>query len=68
MTEIKPVPISKKMAIQYDGKQFFVRFPKEIVEYFNIEKGDKFYFDIEMGDKPEDSIKKFDIIKDDVQR
>lgn len=35
---IDAIPIIKEMTILNDGKQFMVRIPKEVVDFFKIEK------------------------------
>jgi len=55
--DLDVIPINKKMNILFDGRQFMVRLPKEVVDYFKIEKGDVFEFDIKINS--EDSENKF---------
>jgi hypothetical protein len=38
------IPIDKSAKIQYDGKQFLVRIPKEISEFYGINKEKKLKF------------------------
>ena len=61
MEEMEIIPINKKMNILFDGRQFMVRIPKEVVDFFKIEKGNTFEFDININSKG--SINKFYINK-----
>jgi len=51
-----PIPIKKKIKILHDGKQFMVKIPKEISDFFNIKKGDFMILTIQI---PEDKNKNF---------
>ena len=47
--------LSKEIYVRrlvYDGKQWLVRFPKEVQEILNLSKGDKVEFLLEMAEKP----------------
>ena len=63
------IPIEKSAKIQYDGKQFLVRIPKEIESFYNISKDKKlkFKFIIEPIEKGK-GINSFEIISDDKQQ
>lgn len=50
--------IQKSMSIVWDGKQFLVRFPKEVEDYLELTKEDMFVFDIEVADMNQE--KKFE--------
>lgn len=58
---IDAIPIIKEMTILNDGKQFMVRIPKEVVDFFKIEKGDIFVFNIEI--QKDNSINTFEVKK-----
>ena len=58
---IDAIPIIKEMTILNDGKQFMVRIPKEVVDFFKIEKGDTFVFNIEIQE--DNSINTFEVKK-----
>ena len=51
LQEMDVIPINKQMNILFDGRQFMVRLPKEVVDYFKIEKGDVFEFDIKINNE-----------------
>lgn len=58
---IDAIPIIKEMTILNDGKQFMVRIPKEVVNFFKIEKGDTFVFNIQIQN--DNSINTFEVKK-----
>jgi len=58
---IDAIPIIKEMTILNDGKQFMVRIPKEVVDFFKIEKGDTFVFNIQIQN--DSSINTFEVKK-----
>ena len=58
---IDAIPIIKEMTILNDGKQFMVRIPKEVVDFFKIKKGDTFVFNIQI--QKDNSINTFEVKK-----
>ncbi len=55
----------KEVSILFDKnkKQYSIKIPKEIVDIFNIKKGDKFRFVVEIKENQEEIKNKFEIIK-----
>lgn len=41
--------IEKTVSVNYDGKQFFIRIPKEISDYFKLKKKDSVKFIINIS-------------------
>ena len=49
--------ILKRVKVQYDGKQLFIRIPKEISNFLKIRKGDNFEFKIDIPESLNQPIK-----------
>lgn len=49
-----PYQIQRELTVNTDGKQLFVRIPKEIEQFLKIKKGDKIEFFIDPQEKKED--------------
>ncbi len=61
--EIRPrVDIVKDIKIQYDGKQYMIKIPKEISSFYNIKKGNEFRFIVKPVEKGRGE-NSFEIIK-----
>ncbi len=69
MNEIGDYPetkIEKTVNVLFDGKQYFIKFPTELSEYFKIEKGYKCRLMVivpENKDKMSETIGNFKIIR-----
>ncbi len=48
--------IFKKLKVNYDSKNFFVRIPKEIAEYVKLKKGDYFWVEFDTTKSKEEVI------------
>lgn len=61
--ELKPkINIVKEVSILYDGKQYMIKIPKEISDFYKIEKGNKIKFTIKPISKGKGE-NSFEIIK-----
>ena len=58
------VNIDKSMSILWDGRQFMVKLPKELSEFYKIKKGDKLRFIIDFSDdEAATPVNRFEVIQ-----
>ncbi len=62
--QIKPnVDIVKKVSVLFDGRQFLIKLPREISNFYNLKKGDKLRLRVNVKEPPEKHINYFEVIK-----
>ena len=61
---IKPnVDIVKEVSVLFDGRQFLIKLPREISNFYELKKGDKIQLRVNVKQPPEKHINYFEIIK-----
>ncbi len=62
--EIKPnVDIIKEVSVLFDGRQFLIKLPREISNFYELKKRDKIQLRVNVKQPPEKHINYFEIIK-----
>jgi len=62
--EIRPkVDIERTASVLYDGRQYSLKIPREVISYLKIKKGDKINFIIRLKQPPEQDEKVFEVIQ-----
>ena len=62
--ELKPnVDIVKEVSVLFDGRQFLIKLPREISNFYDLEKGDKIKLIVNVKEPPQKHINYFEVIK-----
>lgn len=62
--EIKPnVDIVKEVSVLFDGRQFLIKLPREISNFYELKKGDKLKLKVNVKQPPDEHINYFEVIK-----
>ena len=62
--ELKPnVDIVKEVSVLFDGRQFLIKIPREISNFYELKKGDKLKLVVNIKEHPEKHINYFEVIK-----
>ena len=62
--ELKPnVDIVKEVSVIFDGRQFLIKLPREISNFYDLKKGDKIRLIVNVKEPTEKHINYFEIIK-----
>lgn len=62
--EIKPnVDIVKEVSVLFDGRQFLIKLPKEISNFYELKKGDKIRLRVNVKQPPDKHINYFEIVQ-----
>ncbi len=62
--EIKPnVNIVKEVSVLFDGRQFLIKLPREISNFYELKKGDKLRLVVNIKEYPKKHINYFEVIK-----
>ncbi len=62
--ELKPnVDIVKEVSVLFDGRQFLIKLPREISNFYELKKGDKIRLIVNIKEHPKTHINYFEVIK-----
>ena len=62
--ELKPnVDIVKEVSVLFDGRQFLIKLPREISNFYELKKGDKLKLVVNIKEHPQKHINYFEVIK-----
>ncbi len=62
--ELKPnVDIVKEVTVLFDGRQFLIKLPREISNFYDLEKGDKIKLIVNVKEPHQKHINYFEVIK-----
>ena len=62
--QLKPnVDIVKEVSVLFDGRQFLIKLPREISDFYNLKKKDKLKLIVNVREHPEKHINYFEVIK-----
>ena len=62
--QLKPnVDIVKEVSVLFDGRQYLIKLPREISNFYELKKGDKLRLTVNIKEHPKEHINYFEIIK-----
>ena len=62
------IDIIKYATVQYDGKQFMIKLPKEITEFYKLKKGDTIKLAVRIDTQGNDHKTEFEVIHESPKR